>query len=67
MQNLRLRLRMTLRHSLLVGKDFRMIIFASLIFTLLVPAIVFAQGKPMSLAELAAYNKPEFKRFYPEA
>ena len=39
-------------------------IAASLIFALLLHSPVFAQGKPMTVAEL--HNKPEFKRWYAE-
>jgi hypothetical protein len=41
-------------------------IAGSLILALLLHSPVFAQGKPMTGAELAAYNKPEFKRWYAE-
>ena len=37
-------------------------IAASLIFALLLHSPVFAQGKPMTVAELAAYNKPDRER-----
>jgi Fe2+ transport system protein B len=49
-----------------VWKDLRMKIAAALIFALFLHSPVFPQSKPITVAELAAYNKPEFKRWYAE-